>query len=82
MTPASDLYSLGVMLFEMLAGERPYTAESLEQLLHQHETAPTPPLPQPVRAWQPVVERLMAKHPADRYPGAAALLADLQRLGH
>jgi serine/threonine protein kinase len=81
-TPASDLYSLGVMLFEMLAGERPYAAESLAQLLQQHQAAPTPPLPQAVRAWQPVVARLMAKQPAGRYPGAGDLLADLQRLGH
>jgi serine/threonine protein kinase len=80
--PASDLYSLGVMLFEMLAGERPYAAESLEQLLQQHQAAPTPPLPPAVREWQPIVERLMAKRPAQRYAGAGDLLADLQRLGH
>jgi serine/threonine protein kinase len=82
LVPASDLYSLGVLLFEMLAGERPYAAESLEQLLQQHQAAPTPPLPQGVRAWQPIVERLMAKRPAQRYPGAGALLGDLSRLGH
>jgi hypothetical protein len=34
-----------------------------------------------VREWQPVVERLMAKRPGERYPGAGELLAQLQRLG-
>lgn len=80
-TPASDLYSLGAMLFQMLAGEPPYRAESLEALLQQHRSAPTPRLPGSSREWQPVLDRLMAKEPAARYADARALLADLQRLG-
>jgi serine/threonine protein kinase len=81
-TPASDLYSLGVMLVEMLAGERPYRAESLGLLLAQHCSAPVPRLPQSLGAWQPLVERLMAKQPEQRYPGAGALLAELERMSH
>ncbi|HSV47591.1 MAG TPA: protein kinase [Ramlibacter sp.] len=76
-TPQSDLYSLGVMMFEMLAGERPFRAESLDQLLARHINAPTPRLPGEHAALQPVVERLMAKTLAGRYGSAADLLVSL-----
>jgi serine/threonine protein kinase len=80
-TPQSDLYSLGVMMFEMLTGERPFKAESLDVLLARHLSAPTPALPAAHAALQPVVERLMAKKPGDRYPAPRDLLDDLERRG-
>ncbi|HSH92284.1 MAG TPA: protein kinase [Ramlibacter sp.] len=80
-TLQSDLYSLGVMMFEMLAGERPFRADSLDVLLARHLSAPTPALPAAHAALQPVVERLMAKKPGDRYPAPKDLLYDLDRLG-
>ncbi len=73
-TPQSDLYSLGVMMFEMLAGERPFRAESLDVLLARHVSAPTPALPPAHAGLQAVVEKLMAKRPEDRYASARALL--------
>ncbi|NNU44033.1 protein kinase domain-containing protein [Ramlibacter montanisoli] len=78
-TPASDLYSLGVMFFEMLAGARPFAGETLELLLAQHLTAPAPRLPEDLTALQPIVDRLMAKQPQDRHASAGALLEELGR---
>lgn len=73
----SDLYALGVMLFEMLTGRRPYNAESASMLFLQQAEAPIPELPPELARHQRLIERLMAKAPAERYPDAASLLADL-----
>ena len=75
-TTQSDLYSLGVMMFEMLTGERPFRAETLNLLLAHHVSAPTPRLPEAHAPLQPVVDRLMAKKPAERYASAQELLQD------
>jgi serine/threonine protein kinase len=77
-TPLSDLYSLGVMMYEMLTGERPYRAETLDLLLARHLSAPTPQLPAEHAALQPILSRLMAKSPAERFGSARAFLAELQ----
>lgn len=79
-TARSDLYSLGVMLFEMLTGRRPYTADSLELLLAKHLNADTPALPAGHGGLQAIVDKLMAKNPDDRYASADALLTDLGRV--
>jgi serine/threonine-protein kinase PpkA len=78
-TAQSDLYSLGVLAFEMLAGAKPYSATTVEALLRQHVDAPVPPLPAAVREWQPLVDGLMAKDPARRFGDARQLLAYLSR---
>jgi serine/threonine protein kinase len=78
-TPASDLYSLGVMFNEMLAGSRPFGGETLDLLLARHLSAQAPPLPRDLGALQPMLDRLLAKSPQDRYGHARELLDDLGR---
>jgi class 3 adenylate cyclase len=78
LTPSTDLYSLGVMLYEMLTGSRPYQGDSLDLLLARHLNAPVPRLPAEHEGLQPVLEQLMAKRPEDRYRTARALLDDLR----
>jgi eukaryotic-like serine/threonine-protein kinase len=66
----SDLYSLGVILFEMLTGEKPYRAENPMAIVYKHRKEPVPQLPTQFAAVQPVLERLMAKSPAERFADA------------
>jgi serine/threonine-protein kinase len=78
----TDVWSLGVMLYEMVAGRRPFGGESLEALVSSILTQEPEPL-ESVRPDVPpelaqVVDRALAKNPAERYADAAELLADLE----
>jgi tRNA A-37 threonylcarbamoyl transferase component Bud32 len=73
----SDLYSLGVVLFEMLTGEKPFRAENPMAIVYKHRKEPVPRLPERFAAVQPVLERLLAKAPADRFAGAHQAAAAL-----
>jgi len=75
-----DLYSLGVVLYEMLAGALPFRGTSLAQVLEGHNSGHIPRLPPHVRRFQVVVDRLLAKNPADRYASAAQFLESINEL--
>jgi tRNA A-37 threonylcarbamoyl transferase component Bud32 len=80
-TPASDVYALGVVLFECLAGHRPYTADSPVAIALAHVREPIPDLPDSVpEGLAAVTRQALAKHPEDRYPDATAFAAALRGL--
>lgn len=70
--PESDQYSVGVILFEMLTGDRPYPEGDPIEVITQHLTAPVPSIFQEVPEASPlleaVVQRLLAKRPETRFP--------------
>lgn len=76
-----DLYSLGVVAYEMLTGSKPYYASTARELLDLHVNAPVPALRPVHQRFQPVLDKLMAKDPAQRYESATALLDDMERRG-
>jgi eukaryotic-like serine/threonine-protein kinase len=80
LTAASDLYSVGVMLYEMLTGELPYTAATPLAVLYKHQYAPLPRLPGELSELQPLIDILMAKTPDERYPRARELIQHIEAL--
>ncbi|WP_437711811.1 AAA family ATPase [Sorangium sp. So ce448] len=79
----TDLYALGVLLYQMLTGQRPFEAPDPMELIHAHlALAPAPPSrldPAIPEAISGVVLKLLAKNAEDRYQSAEGLLADLER---
>ncbi len=69
--PRSDLYSLGVVLHEMLTGAKPFNADNPMAIIYQHAKAPRPSLPSPLESLQPLLDRLLATQPGERFASAA-----------
>lgn len=74
----SDLYSLGVILYEMLTGKKPYRSDNPMAIVYKHRKEPLPRLPPQLDEVQPLLERLLAKSPADRFPNAREAADALQ----
>ena len=76
----SDLYSLGVIFYEMLMRQKPYVAQSPMAVIYMHANAPIPLLPESLRNYQQLLNKLLAKDPIHRLASASALLAKIEEL--
>jgi hypothetical protein len=77
----SDLYSLGVIFFEMLIGEKPFQGNSAMEVIYKHKRAELPTVPAQFAEFGGLLRRLLAKDPAHRFKSARELLdaaADVQ----
>lgn len=85
-SPATDIYSLGIVLFEMLSGRPPFVKASKYSLVMAHLSEPPPLLSEVMdteklpRGLDEVVSRCLEKDPGDRFQGLDELLAELQRI--
>lgn len=76
----SDLYSLGVIFYEMLTRKKPFLAPTPMGVIYLHGNAPIPELPKELAEHQPMIDKLLAKEPAQRYESARELLNEIARL--
>jgi class 3 adenylate cyclase len=77
---ASDIYSLGIIFYEMLTQQRPYNDEDMSDILNKHISAPVPRLPEELAGYQELLDKMMAKSLAERFPSADALLDAIDAL--
>ena len=81
----SDVYAMGVLLFRMLSGVRPFDGDTHQEIIRQHLHSPPPALDRMVRGLPPrvvaLVEAMLQKHPGDR-PQSAEEIVDRLRKAH
>jgi serine/threonine protein kinase len=70
-----DIYSLGIIFYEMLSGMKPFEGETAMSVIIQHRNAPVPRLPESLARYQPCVDKMMAKRPEQRFQSVEELLA-------
>ncbi|HMD74727.1 MAG TPA: protein kinase [Steroidobacteraceae bacterium] len=77
----ADIYSLGIVFYEMLTGSLPFRGNTLADILNAHRNAVPPPLAAPLARYQSVIDRLLAKNPNERFPSAGHFLDALRDAG-
>jgi len=73
----SDLYSLGAVLYEMITGRKIYDGANSAEVIAMHVDAPPPKLADLLSVHQPLLDRLLAKEPANRFQSAAEVVAEI-----
>jgi len=76
----TDLYSLGVILYQMLTGDKPYVGTTADEILDQHRYAALPILPSELAICQPLLNKLLAKEPSQRFGSAREAIEALQQV--
>lgn len=74
----ADIYSAGILFYELLTREKPFKANTPMALIYQHVHADIPKLPEKFSNFQEIIDRTMAKHPEDRYQTARELIEVLE----
>ena len=74
----SDIYSAGVLFFELLTRQKPFTASTAAAVIYQHVHSDIPALPENLYAYQEIIDHTLAKKPEDRYQSAAELIEVLE----
>lgn len=76
----ADIYSLGIVFYEMLTGLKPFQGDSSIEIIIAHLTSGIPLLPPAQQCYQPLLARMIAKDPTDRFASAQELVAAVQDL--
>jgi Protein kinase domain len=78
----ADIYSLGIILYEMLTGKKPYEGSSDIQIIIAHLSEPVPSLPPELVRYQELLDRMIAKNPDERFASAGEMVEYIQLLRH
>jgi len=79
-TARSDIYSLGIIFYEMLMNRRPFDGDSIVELISLHVHAPVPRLPEAMADYQVLLDGMLAKDPDERLQNADEVLMVIDRV--